>query len=206
METTFAGEARGYDGYPRFNSPTELGVAIKNIGIDVVSTANNHSMDTNESGVIATLDELDKIGLSHTGTYRSKEEQDKILIKEVNGIKIAFLSFTYGTNGIPVPSGKSYLVNLIDEDLMLKQINLAKKEKPDIICVSMHWGIEYSQKQSKEQEKQAEFLFKNGVDIIIGNHAHVVEPMEKRTITLEDGTEKEVFVVYALRKFYIRTS
>ncbi len=206
LETTFAGEARGYDGYPRFNSPAELGVAIKNIGIDVVSTANNHSMDTNESGVIATLDELDKIGLSHTGTYRSKEEQDKILIKEVNGIKIAFLSFTYGTNGIPVPSGKSYLVNLIDEDLMLKQINLAKKEKPDIICVSMHWGIEYSQKQSKEQEKQAEFLFKNGVDIIIGNHAHVVEPMEKRTITLEDGTEKEVFVVYALRKFYIRTS
>ncbi len=206
LETTFAGEARGYDGYPRFNSPAELGVSIKNIGIDVVSTANNHSMDTNESGVIATLDALDEIGLSHTGTYRSKEEQDKVLIKEVNGIKIAFISFTYGTNGIPVPSGKSYLVNLIDEELMLEQINLAKKENPDIICASMHWGIEYSQKQSKEQEKQADFLFQNGVDIIIGNHAHVVEPMEKKTIVLADGTEKEVFVVYALRKLYIRTS
>lgn len=205
LETTFAGAAVGYDGYPRFNSPAELGVAIKNIGIDVVSTANNHSMDTNESGVIATLDALDQIGLSHTGTYRSKEERDKILIKEVNGIKIAFISFTYGTNGIPVPSGKSYLVNLIDENLILEQIKLAKQENPDIICASMHWGIEYAQKQSKVQEEQAEFLFQNGVDIIIGNHAHVVEPMEKKTITLADGTEKEVFVVYALRKFYIRT-
>ena len=204
LETTFAGEARGYSGYPTFNSPAALGTAVKNIGIDILSTANNHCMDKGESGLISTLDTLDEIGIEHIGTNRSKEEQDTVLVKEVNGMKIAFLSFTYGTNGIPIPKG--YLVNLIDENLMLEQINLAKEQNVDLICASMHWGIEYSQKQNSEQEKLADFLFKNGVDVIIGNHAHVIEPMEKRTITLEDGTEKEVFVVYALRKLYISSN
>jgi len=205
LETTFAGEARGYSGYPTFNSPSELGVAVKNIGIDIVSTANNHCMDKGASGVINTLDTLDEIGLDHIGTNRSIEEQNNILIKQVNGIKIAFLSFTYGTNGIPVPSGKEYLVNLIDKELMAKQIELAKEQNVDLICTSMHWGIEYAQKQNKEQEELADFLFKHGVDIIIGNHAHVIQPMEMRKVTLEDGTEKDCFVVYALRKFYFKS-
>ena len=143
-------------------------------------------MDKGSSGVISTLDALDEIGIDHTGTYRSEEEQNTILVKEVNG--------------------KEYLVNLIDEDLILEQINLAKEQHVDVICASMHWGVEYVQKQNSEQERLANLLFENGVDIIIGNHPHVVEPMEKRTITLADGTEKEVFVVYALRKFHIRTS
>lgn len=201
LETTFAGESRGYSGYPTFNSPIELGVSIKDMGIDVLSTANNHTMDKGATGVINTLDALDELEISHTGTSRSKEEQDTILIKDVNGLKIAFVAFTYGTNGIPIPSGKEYLVNLIDKNLILEQINLAKEQDVDLICASMHWGIEYAQKQNKEQEELADFLFQNGVDIIIGNHAHVIEPMEKRNITLEDGTEKEVFVVYALGNF-----
>ena len=158
-------------------------------------------MDKGTKGVISTLDKLDKIEINHTGTNRLKEEQDKILVKDVNGIKIAFIAFTYGTNGIRIPEGKEYLVNLIDKDLIKEQIDLAKKQNPDIICASMHWGVEYSQKQSKYQEEMADFLFQNGVDIIIGNHAHVIEPMEKRTITLEDGTQKDVFVVYALGNF-----
>lgn len=201
LETTLTGSEIGYSGYPTFNSPEELGEALKNIGVDIVSTANNHCMDKGSKGVINTLDNLDKIGISHTGTNRTKEEQDTILIKEVNGMKIAFLSFTYGTNGISIPSGKEYLVNLIDKNLILEQIELAKKQNPDIICASMHWGIEYAQKQNNEQEELADLLFKNGVDVIIGNHAHVIEPMEKRTITLDDGTQKDVFVVYALGNF-----
>ena len=201
LETTLAGKDVGYSGYPTFNSPEELGVAIKNIGVDIVSTANNHCMDKGSKGVVNTLDNLDQIGISHTGTNRTKEEQDTILVKEVNGLKIAFLSFTYGTNGINIPSGKEYLVNLIDKDLILEQIGLAKEQNPDIICASMHWGIEYAQKQNKEQEQLADLLFKNGVDIILGNHAHVIEPMEKRTITLDDGTQKEGFVVYAQGNF-----
>ena len=189
-----------------FNTPSELGVALKNMGLDILSTANNHSMDRFEKGIISTLDALDEIGIEHTGTYRSEEERDTILIKEVNGIKIAFLSFTYGTNGIQIPSGKEYLVNLIDEELILNQINLAKEQDVDLICASMHWGAEYAQKQNSEQERLADLLIKNGVSIIIGNHAHVIEPMEMRKVTLEDGTEKEGFVAYALRKFHFSTN
>ncbi len=158
-------------------------------------------MDKGYKGVVSTLDALDEIGIAHTGTYRSEEEQNTILVKDVNGIKMAFLSFTYGTNGIPVPKDNEYCVNLIDKNLMLEQINLAKEQNVDIICTSIHWGVEYAQKQNKEQEELADFLFQNGVDIIIGNHAHVIEPMERKTITLQDGTEKEVFVVYALGNF-----
>ena len=201
LETTFAGPDRGYSGYPTFNSPASLGEALKNIGIDVLSTANNHCLDKGYDGLVNTLNELDRIGISHTGTARSEEEHNTVLVKEVNGIKIAFLSFTYGTNGIPVPTGKEYSVNLINKDLILNQINLAKEQNVDIICASMHWGVEYAQKENSEQEDLADYLFKNGVDIIIGNHAHVVEPMEKKTIILDDGTEKEVFVVYALGNF-----
>lgn len=202
LETTFSGADRGYTGYPTFNSPVELGLALKNIGIDVLSTANNHSLDKGYSGIVSTLDKLDELQISHTGTARSIEEQNTVLIKNVNGIKIGFISFTYGTNGIPVPARKEYSVNLIEnKDVILKQISLAKEQQADIICASMHWGIEYSQKQNKEQEEIANYLFNNGVDIIIGNHAHVVQPMEKKNITLEDGTEKEVFVVYALGNF-----
>ena len=201
LETTFAGKDVGYTGYPTFNTPEQLAQNIKDLGVDVVSTANNHSLDKRYAGLVSTLDELDKVNLSHTGTYRSKDEQNTILTKDVNGIKIAFLSFTYGTNGIPVPSGKEYCINLIDNDLMLDQISKAKALNPDLICVSMHWGDEYKLKQNATQEKLADFLFENGVDIIFGSHPHVLEPMERRTITLADGTKKDGFVIYSLGNF-----
>ena len=201
LETTFAGESRGYTGYPTFNTPEVLGKTLKDIGVDVLSTANNHCMDKGYSGLVSTLNFLDEYGISHMGTSRNEEEQNKILVKDVNGIKIAFLSFTYGTNGITVPSDKSYSVNLIDKELMKKQIELAKVENVDVICVNMHWGIEYKLKQNSTQEDLADFLFKNGVDIILGSHPHVLEPMEKRTITLEDGTTKDGFVIYSLGNF-----
>lgn len=202
LETTFAGEDRGYTGYPTFNSPDSLGEALKNIGIDILSTANNHSLDKGYAGIERTLNVLDELGISHMGTARSKEEQETVLVKNVNGIKIAFLAFTYGTNGIPVPAGKEYSVNLLEEEAFIqKQLDLAKEQEPDIICASIHWGIEYKQKQNDAQEQLANYMFENGVDIILGNHAHVVEPMERKTVKLEDGTEKEVFVVYALGNF-----
>lgn len=201
LETTFAGSSRGYTGYPTFNTPEILGKNLKDIGVDVLSTANNHCMDKGYSGLVSTLNFLDDYGISHMGTSRSEEEQNKILVKDVNGIKIAFLSFTYGTNGITVPSDKSYSVNLIDKDLIKKQIELAKAENVDVICVNMHWGIEYKLKQNSTQEDLADFLFENGVDIILGSHPHVLEPMEKRTVTLEDGTTKDGFVIYSLGNF-----
>lgn len=201
LETTFAGKEKGYSNYPRFNTPEQLAYDLKDFGIDVLSTANNHSLDTNYAGIVSTLDFLDSAGISHVGTSRSPEEQNTILIKDVNGIKIAFLSFTYGTNGISIPSSKDYCINLIDKDLILKQLALAKELSPDLICVNMHWGIEYQTKQNSSQEELADFLFKNDVDVILGSHPHVLQPMEKRTVTLDDGSSKECFVIFSLGNF-----
>ncbi len=201
LETTFAGKEKGYSNYPRFNTPEALASNLKDLGIDVLSTANNHSMDTNYTGLVSTLKYLDQAGISHMGTYDSAEKQNQILIKEVNGIKIAFLAFTYGTNGIPVPNDKSYCINLIDEDFIINQLNLAKEQNPDLICVNMHWGIEYQTKQNSSQEKLADLLFQNGADIILGSHPHVLQPMETKTITLEDGSTKNCFVIYSLGNF-----
>ena len=201
LETTFAGASRGYTGYPTFNTPEVLGKNLRDIGFDVICTANNHSMDKGYSGIESTLNYLDEYGLDHMGTARSKEEQDSILIKDVNGIKIAFLAYTYGTNGITIPSGKEYSVNLIDKELIKEHIALAKQQEVDVICVNMHWGTEYRLTPHSTQEELADFLFENGVDIILGSHPHVLEPMEKRTITLEDGSTKDGFVIYSLGNF-----
>ena len=201
LETTFAGGNKAYSGYPTFNSPPELAQAVKDMGVDVLTTSNNHSMDTGYNGLINTIEKLDELGFAHTGTFKSQEDKDSILIKDVNGVKIAFLSYTYGTNGIPVPKGKEYCINLIDKDLIKEHLQKAKELDPDLICVSMHWGVEYRTKQNTEQETLADFLFENGADIILGSHPHVLEPMEKRTITLEDGTTKEGFLIYSLGNF-----
>lgn len=201
LETTFAGKSVGYSSYPTFNTPESLANNLKDLGLDVLTTANNHSLDKGYKGIESTIDYLDKADISHTGTFKSEEDQNKILIKNVKDVKIAFLSYTYGTNGIKVPTGKDYCINLIDKELIKKQLELAKAENPDIICVSMHWGIEYQTKQNKEQEALADFLFENGVDIILGSHPHVLQPMEKRTVTLEDGSTKDGFVIYSLGNF-----
>ena len=201
LETTLSGAKRGYSGYPTFNTPEILAKNLKDAGFNLVTTANNHCMDKGYSGIESTIDFLDKADLAHTGTFKSKKDQETILIKNVKGVNIAFLSFTYGTNGIAIPKDKSYAVNLIDKDLIKSQIELAKKQNPDLICVSMHWGIEYQTKANKEQQNLAEFLFNNGVDVILGNHSHVPQQMEKRTIKLDDGTTKDGFVIYSLGNF-----
>lgn len=201
LETTFAGASKGYSSYPTFNTPENLAYTLKKVGFDVLSTANNHCYDSGYNGIESTIDYLDDADISHTGTYKSEEDQNKILIKNVKGIKIAFLSFTYGTNGIKVPSDKSYSVNLIDKNLIKKQLSLATEQNPDMICVSMHWGIEYQTTPNAEQKDLTNFLFENGADIIIGNHPHVLQNFEKREITLNDGSKKDGLVIYSLGNF-----
>ncbi len=201
LETTFAGSKKGYSGYPQFNTPETLAYNLKDIGIDVLTTTNNHCLDSGYNGIESTIDFLDQAEIAHTGTFKSPEDQNTILFKEVNGIKIAFLAYTYGTNGIPIPKGKEYCVNLINKEFILTQLDLAKKGNPDIICVSMHWGVEYQRHPNDEQLDLTDFLFNNGVDIILGSHPHVLQPFEKREITLEDGTKKDGFVIYSLGNF-----
>lgn len=201
LETSFAGKEKGYSNYPTFNSPDELAYDLKKLGLDVLSTAGNHCLDMGFDGLSRTIDVLDDADILHLGTYQTQEERDKVVFKYVKGIKIAFINYTYGTNGIPVPSDKKYCVNLIDKDLIKSDIENAKAEEADIIVACMHWGTEYKTTANKEQEELTDFLFKNGVDIILGNHPHVLEPMEKRTVTLEDGTQKDGFVIFALGNF-----
>lgn len=201
LETTFAGAESGYGGYPAFNTPEALAYNLKDLGLDVLVTANNHSLDTGYSGLESTLNFLDSAQISHTGTFTSEESQNTILYKEVNGIKIAFLSYTYGTNGNTIPKDKNYCINLIDQNLISHHLQLAKLESPDIICAYIHWGNEYETSQNSEQKELADFLFQNGVDIILGSHPHVLQPMEKRNITLPDGSTKDVFVIYSLGNF-----
>ena len=201
LETSFAGKERGYSNYPTFNSPDALAKSIADIGVDVISTAGNHCLDMGFSGLSRTIDVLDNYNISHLGTYKTEESQKELLYKDVNGVKIAFIDYTYGTNGIPIPSGKNFCVNLINKNLIKSQIEKAKSEDADIIVACMHWGTEYKTVASDEQKDLANFLFENGVDIILGNHPHTLEPMEKRTVTLADGSTKDCFVIYALGNF-----
>lgn len=201
IETSFAGKEAGYSNYPTFNSPEELATDLKELGYDVMAMATNHCLDKGYKGLVSTIEELDKAGIKHIGTYKSEEDSKEILIQDVKGIKMAFLNYTYGTNGIPIPAGKEYSVNLIDKDKIKADIEKAKKLNADVICVNMHWGEEYRQTATQEQEELADFLFQNGVDLILGSHTHVLEPMEKRTVTLADGTKKDGFVIYSLGNF-----
>ena len=199
LETSFADAP--YSNYPTFNSPASLATALKDIGIDIITTAGNHCLDKGFKGLSETIDVLNENGIEHLGTYQTEEDQKKLFVKDLNGAKVAFIDYTYGTNGIPVPTGKEFCVNLIDKDKIKAEIKKAKDEKVDIIIACMHWGEEYHTTQTKEQEELADFLFKNGVDIIIGNHPHVIEPFETKEVTMPDGTKKQCFVAYALGNF-----
>ncbi|KAE9636960.1 MAG: hypothetical protein PWP07_1398 [Epulopiscium sp.] len=201
LETTFGGKERGYSDYPRFNTPDALATTLKDAGFDLLTTANNHTMDTNAPGAIRTLEVLDQLGLEHAGTYRSQEESEKMQLKVVNGISFVFLSYTYGTNGIPVPKDLPYLVNLIETEKMKADIKKAEELSPDFIVVNLHFGEEYQKYPNETQKELVDELFDAGADIILGGHPHVIQPMEVRKIIRSDGTEERGFVIYSLGNF-----
>jgi hypothetical protein len=180
LEVTHAGKP--YAGYPQFSAPDELSGALKTAGFDVLLTCNNHSCDGGAKGVVRTLDVLDKQGILHTGTFRNKEERDKTypLMLEKNGMKIALLNYTYGTNGIKVPP--PVIINYIDSNVIRKDIEKAKKQKADYIICTMHWGSEYQSIQGDYQEKWEKYCYSLGVDMIIGSHPHVIQPVERKTV------------------------
>lgn len=201
LESNFAGKSVGYSNYPMFNAPEALATDLKELGLDVMATAHNHCLDKGYSGLVNTLAEIDKAGIEHMGTYASEEASKEYLIKDVNGIKMAFLNYTYGTNGIDIPKGKEYAINLIDKDKIKTDLENVKSKGVDVICVNMHWGQEYRLTPDEEQKELADFLFENGVDLILGSHTHCLEPMEKRTVKQKDGTTKDGFIIYSLGNF-----
>jgi poly-gamma-glutamate synthesis protein (capsule biosynthesis protein) len=197
FETTLAGAEKGYSGYPLFNSPAELAAALKDNGFDLLFTANNHSMDSGADGVIKTIDNLKAAGLNYVGTARSQEEKERGFIFFKNDIKIIFYAYTYGTNGIPLPSGRDYLVSLIDEERIKSDVYRAKNtEEADLVVVSMHWGNEYERLPAEGQRELAERLIDSGVDVVIGTHPHVIQPAE--IIKTENS---QGLVLYSLGNF-----
>lgn len=196
QETILGGKEIGISSYPLFNSPQEIGDALKDAGVDIVSTANNHSLDKGEEGLVASIHYLDAIGLPHVGTYKNASEKQQLQILNANGIRVAYLSYTYGTNGIPVPKGKEYLVNLIDRKAMKEEITRAK-QKADVIVMSIHWGNEYQRFPNTEQNELAQFLAEEGVDIIFGHHPHVLQPMEWK----KASNGHQTLVIYSLGNF-----
>ena len=197
--------------YPLFNSPDGLAYSLRDVGFDLVNMASNHAMDGHLSGLIRTLDVFDSVGLDHVGTYRSQAERDKnngILVKDINGVTIAFLNYTYGTNGIPIRD-YPYAVNVFnteymtfnvvpDYDMLAADMAAAKALDTDIIAVSLHWGVEYMTAQNETQESVADFLFEQGADLVIGGHPHVPQPMELREIDNGDGTTRTGYLCYCL--------
>lgn len=198
LETRLAGREQGYSGYPLFNSPSELASDMREMGIDMVLTANNHSLDMGVKGLLATLDNLDAAGLDHIGTYRSREDREQPFIKDINGIRIGFLNYTQSTNGIPVPPDRSYLVNMIDRNLMLADVAQLKEAGADFIVACPHFGIEYQRQPDEIQKTVVLELLQAGADAVLGNHVHVVQPIEY--LVMEDST-KPALVVYSLGNF-----
>lgn len=208
LETTLAG-GPPYSGYPAFNSPDDMARDMKELGFDLCLTANNHSLDKGWSGLSRTLDVLDEVGLAHVGTSRTQEECDNnVALADVGGISVAFLGYTYGTNGISAPKSHPYAINIFntdylttlstpDWDRIAADLETAKALKPDLITVMIHWGVEYKTVENRYQDEMADFLFQHGVDIILGGHSHVPQPMELRE--LPDG--RTGFVCFSLGNF-----
>ncbi|MGO4343984.1 CapA family protein [Paenibacillus sp. MCAF9] len=201
LETPIAGVEYGYTGYPTFNAPTELGEAIKDAGFNLITNANNHSLDKGESGVLRTLENLKKLGLPSKGTAASQEEADQAVLSEKNGIVMGLLAYTYGTNGIPIPEGKPYLVSLIDEEKIKADIIRLREAGADFITVSLHFGTEYQIIPNEEQKRLARSLVAAGADIIAGSHPHVVQPYEVLETTDENGHEKKGLIIYSMGNF-----
>jgi poly-gamma-glutamate capsule biosynthesis protein CapA/YwtB (metallophosphatase superfamily) len=183
-----------YKGYPQFSAPDELALTLKNSGVDVLVTANNHCVDTGSKGLERTVMMLDSLDIPHTGTF--VDEVDKLnnhpLMIAKNGFNLALLNYTFSTNGLPV--AKPNIVNMIDTASIRMDLIKAKSTHADAIIVFTHWGIEYQSLPSKWQKDVTEFCFKYGAQLVIGAHPHVLQPMEWRK-------EKNQLIAYSLGNF-----
>jgi poly-gamma-glutamate synthesis protein (capsule biosynthesis protein) len=177
LEVPLAGKP--YSGYPAFSGPDEIATDLKKIGFDVLVTANNHSCDKGARGVERTVNMLDSFKIIHTGMFRNKQERAEKypLVITVKNFKIAVLNYTYSTNGM---SPGKLLINMIDSAQIVEDIATAQLSSPDIIIAFMHWGEEYQRYPNEKQKNLTEMFFRNGVNLVIGAHPHVVQPMEKR--------------------------
>jgi poly-gamma-glutamate synthesis protein (capsule biosynthesis protein) len=197
QETILGNKPLGYSGYPLFSTPPEMGAALAAAGFNIVNHASNHAMDRGEAGALSSMDFWDSRSEVYClGIHRSEEQRANPAIINRNNFKVGFLAYTYGTNSIPLPRGKPYLVSLVETEKMAVEID-ALRPLCDYLVVSMHWGEEYRQDYSGSQEKLALFLAEHKVDLVIGHHPHVLEPLV--FINRPDGKTMPVF--YSLGNF-----
>lgn len=215
LELNFCGPDAGYDGKPLFRAPESLAATLKDVGFDILQTANTYSIQNGLNGLTSTYKYVTEQGMQPLGTYYSREAKEKdagVVIKNVNGIKIAFFAYTKGMNSMSLPEDAEYCVDvlyqdynsnfeLINKDALKASVDAAKRLGADVIVAMLHWGSEYETEISKSQKDVADFLIQEGVDVILGSHSHVVGPMERKTVTV-DGAQKEVFIAYSLGNFF----
>ena len=203
QEVMLGGKEIGLSGYPSFNGPYEIGDALVKAGFNVILHATNHTLDRGKKAILNCLNfwESKYPDIAVIGSYASQEAYDEIYVYEQDGIKIAILNYTYGTNGISVPNDMPYAVRLLEEKRVIADIQEAK-ELADFVIVCPHWGTEYQHTQSSNQKYWANLFLENGVDLVIGAHPHVIQPIEMLT----DTNGNEMLVYYSLGNFVNATS
>lgn len=203
QEVMLGGKELGYSGYPRFNTAYEFGDALVEAGFDVMLHSTNHTVDKGKEGAMNCLnywkDNHPQMGV--VGLYATQEERDTIYVYEKNGIRIAILNYTYGTNGLPVPSDMPFMVNLMTESLVKKDIKAAR-EVADFVVICPHWGTEYVHYATKNQKNWANFFMECGADLCIGTHPHVIEPVE----WMENDEGDSMLCYYSLGNFVNSTA
>lgn len=197
LETTLSYKGP-YSGYPAFKTPVQIASAMREAGFDVALNANNHICDGGERGIKTTIAVLDSLGIRHTGAYVDKARSvcENPLIVECNGLRIALLNATYGTNGIAVPKGT--MVDMLDTVAMARQLGNIGNDKVDAVIALLHWGNEYQRRPSTEQRKMKEWCNRNGIAIVIGSHPHVVQPIE---IARDPSGRIEELTVWSMGNF-----
>ena len=178
LETTLTRHGR-YTGYPLFRSPVALADALRDAGVDVAVLANNHCCDGGAEGIRTTVAELDRCGILHTGVFADSADYKKNNPLYLNrcGMRLAIVNYTYGTNGLKLPQGSELVIPLYDDETIDRQTKKAKT-LADVVIVSIHWGVEDQFKPNAEQKRKAKLMADNGVDVIIGHHPHVLQPLE----------------------------
>lgn len=204
QEVIIGGAEIGVSAYPCFNAPFEMGDALVGAGFDVVCHATNHALDKGKRGLLNCIQfwKTDYPDIAVLGIHETAQEQEEIYVYEQDGIKIAILNYTYGTNGIALPQDMPFAVNLLQEEKVIADIQKAE-EIADFIIVCPHWGTEYVLKQTKEQERWAQLFLENGVDLVLGTHPHVIEPIE---MLVDEETGNEMLVYYSIGNFVNWTS
>ena len=183
LEVPLAPADGPYEGYPTFSGPPQVVSALDAIGYDACSTASNHTFDQGAEGVTRTLDALDAAGIAHAGSARTPSEAEQTTMVDVETtegpVKVGLLSYTYGFNGIPYPASETFWANEIDEQEILADAATARQRGAEVVVVALHWGTEYDHDPNSQQAEVAPRLIgAPDIDLLLGHHAHVVQPIE----------------------------